>query len=304
MPDIHLPREAVTQAEDKKTNPEADKRAERDKFIGLAMSRFKVAAEASVRSREQSLDDLKFITGEQWPDNIKNERGLDNRPCLTINRCPTIIRQVTNQEREKRPATQVNPVGGGADQDTAEVFQGIIRHIEVQSEAEIAYDDAFESMVGIGFGYWRIFPEYINDEAGNPTFDQELKIARVKNPFCVYFDPGAVQPDYSDALYCFVVEDLTKEEYEDMYPKTEMAGLTDFTSIGNTAPNWASQDKIRVAEYFYVVTERHMIYQLADGTVTTDLQPGQNAIKSREEIVRKVEWAKINAVEVLEGDEN
>lgn len=304
MPDdIHLPRQAVSPAEDKKSNTKADRKADVAAFIGKAMSRFKIAAEASAKSREESLDDLKFITGEQWPNNIKNDRGLDGRPALTINRCPTIIRQVTNQEREKRPATQVNPVGGGADQDTAEVLQGIIRHIEVQSEGEIAYDDAFESMVGIGFGYWRIYPEFINDPDGHPSFDQELKIARVKNPFCVYFDPACVQPDYSDANYCFVIEDLTKDEFKDAYPDAELSGLTDMQSIGDSAPNWVSQDTIRVAEYFYVETKRKKIYLLASGKIVDSLEDvpeGQNVINSRDMEVRQVEWAKINAVEILE----
>lgn len=300
MPDdIHIPRQAYVEPK-KKSTPEDDAKAADSAFIAKALARFKIAAEASAKSREDSLDDLKFITGEQWPNNIKNDRGLDGRPALTINRCPTIIRQVTNQEREKRPATQVNPVGGGADQDTAEILQGIIRHIEVQSEGEIAYDDAFESMVGIGFGFWRIFPEYINDPSGKPSFDQELKIARVKNPFTVYFDPGCVQPDYSDAQYCFVIEDLTKNEFTSAYPNSDLCGMTDMQSIGDAAPNWVSQDTIRVAEYFYLVTKKKRIFQLADGSIVEELQEGQNAINNREMETKHVGWAKISAVDILE----
>ncbi len=129
---------------------DAQKRIAREKFMRLALERFQLAAEAEQRTRTDALDDLEFRSGKQWPDDITTQRGLDGRPCLTINRLPPIIRQVTNEQRQQRPSIQINPVGSGADQDTAEIIQGIIRHIEVNSDAEIAYDTAFESAVTIG----------------------------------------------------------------------------------------------------------------------------------------------------------
>src|SRR5690242_14304095 len=110
------------------------------KFLSKAKERFELANRAENSWRADSLDDWKFSVGEQWPADIRTARVQDGRPCLTMNRLPTIIAQVTNDERQQRPGVNVNPVGNGADRETAEIFQGIIRHIEVRSDAEIARD--------------------------------------------------------------------------------------------------------------------------------------------------------------------
>ena len=149
---------------------------------------------------------------------IKAQRQLDGRPCLTINKLPQYILQVTNEQRQQRPAIQVNPVGDGADVDTAEILQGTCRHIEVNSNAEVAYDTGFDSMVRGGFGFWRIVTDYITTE----TEDQEIFIKRIKNPFTVYYDPTCQEADYSDANYCFIVEDLLAEEFKNQFPESKV----------------------------------------------------------------------------------
>lgn len=248
------------------------------RFLRLAQERFKLAAEAESATRKDALDDLDFRVGNQWPRDLEMSRTLDSRPCLTMNRLPATIRQVTNEQRQQRPSIQVNPVGDGADKDTAEILQGTVRHIEVASDAEIAYDTAFEQMVTSGFGFWRVMTEVI-DPATN---QQEIRIKRVKNPFSIYWDPAAVEPCYEDARYCFVIEDVPISEYEEQYGDTDAAKLSDFSSVGDNAPDWATKDTIRVAEYFYV-KETHD-------------ESGQ--------VQRKVKWAKINAVEIIDGNED
>ena len=107
--------------------------------------------------------------GEQWPQEIVRQRQLEGRPCLTINRLPAFIRQVVNDARQVKPAVKVHPVDSSADPETAEIFNGLIRHIEYSSNADVAYDTAIESAVGMGFGYWRVGL----DHADSDTFDPE-----------------------------------------------------------------------------------------------------------------------------------
>jgi Phage P22-like portal protein len=241
------------------------------RFLDLARERFHLASDATSKLRSDALDDLEFRTGRQWPREIEMQRQIDGRPCLTMNRLPQFIRQVTNEQRQQRPSVQVNPVGDGADTETAEIEQGLIRHIEVQSDAEIAYDHGFDCMVTGGFGYWRVITKVLNPTSGM----QEIYIRRVKNPFVIYFDPAATEPDYSDARYCFIIEDMPRSEYIAEYGNTEAATLSDFGSLGDNAAEWATRDTIRVAEYFYV----------------------KGGVDDPE---RKVKWAKINAMEVLD----
>ena len=268
-------------------------------LISLALERFNRCVESESATRRDALDDLRFSVGEQWPNEIKTQRDLDGRPCLTMNRLPQFIRQITNEQRQQRPAIQVNPAGNAATVDIAEVLSGMIRHIEVRSDAEIAYDTGFECATRTGFGYWRVLTEYVDGD----TFDQELKIARIKNQFMVYFDPDSCEPDYSDAQFAFIFQDLGEEEYRGQYPKSHLASLEGAASVGDSARLWHGEDQIRVAEYFYVVKEKHTIAQLKDGSIVSDkhvVLATLDVVKTREVVEPTVKWAKINAVEALE----
>src|SRR6267142_3674299 len=116
-------------------------------FMKLARERFKIAVDAESSEREKRLEDLKFATGDQWPQETKRIRDASNRPCLTINRYPAVKGQIVNEQRAQRPQIIVKPVGGGADEDDAMMLEGLLRHIQVNSDAEIAFDTAFEHMV-------------------------------------------------------------------------------------------------------------------------------------------------------------
>ena len=223
-------------------------------FLNLALDRFKLAAEAEATLRRDALDDLEFSVGEQWPSDIKADRQLNGRPCLTINVLPQFIKQVTNEQRQQRPAGTVNPVGNGADIDTAQIEQGIVRHIEVLSDAEVADDYAFEYMVRIGFGY-----ERLDTKLTSPKGDQqEICVRLIRNPFCVYLDPNAQELDRSDARWGFLVEDIPVSEFKEQYKDSKLAigaaTLNEYMSVGDMTPGWASNSgplpTVRVAEYW------------------------------------------------------
>src|SRR3990167_4943451 len=223
-----------------------------DAFLALARERFKLCVTAEAEQRTAQLFDYKFSAGGefQWTDADRALRG--NRPMLVNNRTDIYIKQTTNQARQQVGAIQVAPVDSGSDPDTAETLEGVIKHIERISDADVAYSTASDHQARMGVGYLRVVPEYL-DEQG---FDQELKIKRVRNRFSVYCDPAAQEPDGSDARFWFVVEDIESNpdgsgEYQERYPKTEAATLTDFASVGAEAPHWFPKGKVRIAEYFY-----------------------------------------------------
>jgi Phage P22-like portal protein len=262
-------------------------------YLKLAQTRWKLASDAEASSRRDSLEDLDFSIGKQWPATVLAQRELDGRPCLTMNRQPQFVRQITNEQRQQRPALQINPVGDGATTDLAKIFQGCVRHIETISDAEVPRDTAFDSMVRIGFGHWRI----VTEEVG-PDGEQEIKIKRILNAFTVYWDPNSVEADRSDAKWCFIVEDLPPEEYKHQFPKSTLAGLSDFTSVGDTAPQWITKETIRVAEYF-TFQDAADIKDDDDGEPLAEETDDAKAIRANSEHV--VMWSKISALEVLDG---
>lgn len=300
MPDEMV---SVTIKTDEQANRIAD---ETEEFLALASKRFRLVEEAESETRHLSLDDLKFSLGDQWPDDIQSSRTADLRPCLTINRIPPIINQVINDERQNRPGIIISPIGDKGDIDTAQMIQGMVRHIERVSEADVAYDTGFESSVRIGFGYWRVITQYSSDD----SFDQEIKIVRIKNPFSVFYDPGTEEADYSDADFCFIITDMPLHEYKLDFPDSEVASLDDFVGTGNQFPGWMTKDYVRVAEYYYVEQVPKKLFKLENGQILTEDdyekligEEKPNVIDQRDIITREVKWAKINAIEVLEQED-
>jgi len=146
----------------------------------------------------------------QWDGRIAKERRDEGRPMLTINRLPSFMRQVVNDARQNSPSIKVHPADDGADVETAEVINDLIRNIEYTSDADVAYDTAIECAVTNGYGYWRITADYSYDD----SFDQDLKIVRVRNPFAVFGDPDSTAGDSSDWDVAYITDRYSKAAFE------------------------------------------------------------------------------------------
>jgi len=288
-------------------------------IIETALHRMTMAIAAYSDSREDELDDLRFYAASpdnqfQWPADVLATRGsvqgqtINARPCLTINKLPQHVRQVTNDQRQNRPSGKVIPADDKADVEVAEIFNGMVRHIEYMSDADVAYDTACENQVAYGEGYIRLLTEYENAN----SFDQNIKIGRVRNSFSVYMDPTIQDPCGSDAQWCFVTEDLMLEDFERMFPDAQPVSSLQAQSVGNEsyAP-WLSVDTIRIADYYYVEHEKATL-NLYYGNVSAMkgspedqqmVQMGMKPIKSRIVDVKKVKHCKINGFEVLESND-
>jgi hypothetical protein len=281
--------------------------------------RLQMAQAAYSDSREDELDDLRFMAGSpdnqwQWPADVLATRGsvqgqtINARPCLTINKLPQHVRQVTNEQRQNRPSGKVIPADDNADVEVAEIFNGVVRHIEYMSDADVAYDTACDNQVTYGEGYIRLLTEYCNDE----TFDQDIKIGRVRNAFSVYMDPTIQDPCGADAEWCFVTEDILKTEYERMFPDATPISTLYSQGVGDQGiSSWLQEDTIRIAEYFYYTYERSTLHLYPDNETAfkgsnRDKQLGAmfgKPIRTREVDRKKVMWMKTNGFDVLDERE-
>ena len=290
-------------------NPDGDR-------LATMRHRFTVASAAYSDSREDELDDLRFMAGSpdnawQWPADVLATRGavqgqtINARPCLTINKLPQHVRLVTNEQRQNRPSGKVIPADDKADVAVAEVFQGIVRHIEYLSDADVAYDTACDNQVTYGEGYIRILTEYCRED----SFDQDLRIGRVRNSFSVYMDPMIHDPCGSDAEWCFITEDIPKEEYERLYPDALPISVMMSQGVGDQSLSmWMSQETVRIAEYFYIEHEKRTLNLYPDNITAFNNSPQDKQLKamfgkplkSRTSEHRQVKWLKTNGFEVLE----
>lgn len=229
-------------------------------LLRKARERFQEAETAWSENRKLALDDDKHLNGEQWPQEVLEERK--GRPCLTINRLPGFVDQVVGDQRQNRPRIKVRPVDDKSDTDTATILEGLIRNIEYTSCADNAYDTAFENAANHGFGYFRILKDY----ASHDTFDQDLKIARVRNSYSVLFDPQAQEVDYSDARYCFVFETISKDEFKERFPNATMHSF-EALQTGDLYEGWFLSDSVRIAEYWERIPTEKTIVLLSNGIV-------------------------------------
>ena len=276
-----------------------------DSRIQEAIDFLKFSNEADTENRQKGLDDLKFSSGDQWPIEVQNSRHLEARPCLTINKLDAYVRQIVNQMRQSRPRMRAHSMNSEANAKVADVITGIFKHIEVNSDADTAYDTAGEYAVRIGWGYWRVITDYVRED----SFDQEIYIRPIDNPFSVYFDPNSIQPDGSDAEKVLITTLMSKDDFKIQYPGADDGGDFNQRGTGDFDPDWVQKEDIRVAEYFYVERKKTKLLLLSDGTkVYKDEAPspeilaaaGIMVVGERETMRKQIKWCKLTGLEILE----
>ena len=277
-------------------------RSDKD-ILEEARDRMKRCIDDYNEERTKQKDDLLFSTLEQWPSNIRAAREGDPngaRPCLTIDQINQYIVQVVNDMRQNKPSIRARPVDDFSDIETAEVFQGIIRQIEDQSTAQVAYATAGESAVRVGEGYFRIITEYESEY----SFDQIIRIKRVPDMFCVYLGNHEM-PDGSDAEYGFIFEWMPLEVFRRQWPKAKYTA-TEFSELQTDyAGNWWDNEKICVAEYFYFDYEDVELVFTPQGSMTRKdydelPEPRPEITDTRQSKIPSVKWCKLTGVEILE----
>ena len=235
-----------------------------------ADTRFHRCVNWESNARRLFMDDYRFANadadnGYQWPNDIRRNRDVDERPCLTINKTRQHNLQIVNDARQNKPGIRIKGTGNGATYESAQVYESVCRHIEYISSAQASYDLATKFQVDAGIGYFRVVTDYIDPK----SFDQEIYIRPVQDPLTIYMDPDAKEIDKSDMKYCFVFDNIPREEFEQRYPEYKDKIPPDM-AFGTGQSDWISKYQVRVAEYYEVVETADELfhYTADDGTVT------------------------------------
>lgn len=277
-----------------------------DDFLALVRERYKRCIEAETDNRDRAREALKFRDLDQWDEFTRNERTNDPegaRPCLVVDKLNQHVNQVVNDERQNRPQIKVRPVEGG-DVEVAKVYDGLMRHIQDRSHADIAYDTGFEAAVDGGFGYWRILTEY----ADPLSFDQDIMIARIRNRFSVYLDPEHQQPDGSDAKYGFILYKVSRKEFKREFGASADDALGGFAAEGREFIEWYGEDWVVYAEYYWREVKKERICLLSNGEVVRAADYDDAALEAsglskeaeRETETCTIRWRKLTATKILD----
>lgn len=290
-----------------------DERKDKE-IVQEAYDNFKDAKDWETPFQTLYVIDTKFANadsdnGWQWPDDLRTDRQINKRPSLTINKVRTKVDLISNEGAQNEVSIQVSPTGKESSFESAEIYEGLIRHIESSSGALSIYQDAYVSAIEGGIGYWRVITEYEDEE----TFNQTLRIAPVIDQMGVYLDPNIKKKDGSDAKYGFMFDEVPRKQFDKQYPDLHLPAET---GLGETEM-WIREDYVRVAEYYRIVeTKNELIYMVDEqGNAATfkrsDIpakyrkqveQDEKNGMEVKKRTVwdKQLEWYKIAGSKIID----
>lgn len=259
-----------------------------DKLIATAHKRLESARAAEQEIRQEATIDKNFLIGKQWDEKIRRERIADGKSALVINRLNAFRNQVVNDIRQNNPQARVSPRRDGT-KETAEVYEGLIRAIQYDSDAKVAFREAAKYAVGSSYGVFALVAELVDEETGQ----HEIKIEPIFDPDTVFFDPHAMKPDRSDARWAMKLVPMSRIEFNERWPNAKANGQ----NFAEGPPGWMDPrgdgDHVMVAEYYCI--EEAGYSDVALGNEDEDRPPRPRKTKGKE-LVKHI----INGVEELE----
>jgi hypothetical protein len=233
-------------------------------ILDQAKDDFKRCHDAETTQRQVSQDDLDFaILGKQWPDDVVTQREKEGRPCLTINRLPAFLKQVTNDSRQNRPNIEVKPTGDGASVETARIQNDLIRNIWTTSQGDVVVDTALDFATAMGFGYGVVRVDYSCED----SFDQDIMLERVSNPFSIYGDPDSREATSIDWNIAFITDWYSKSRYQAKGWKWEDAKKPQSFESDGKEELWYDGERVRVAERWTRTEVETELVKLSDGKI-------------------------------------
>lgn len=277
------------------------KKADTKALLLEARKRYQQCVEFERDNRNAYRDDMRFIhePGCQWDELSKRERGKD-RPMYEFNHTRVTAKNVINEMRANRPTAKFRPTED-SDKPIADAREGIAKNVCSHSDFDSVRDYAAEHQVGGGMGAWRIDTAYVDDT----SFDQDLAIASIHNPLCIYADWSCQDPVKRDANYWFVISQISEDSYKSKYKTKEVVEFSQDELID--LDDVSEDDRVWVAEYWRKEpTERHLC-QLSDGAVidkadsTNVIPDGVTVVKERKFVGSKIVQYIISDDSILEG---
>ena len=263
-------------------------------------------------NREASLEDLRFMVGDQWDDLTRQRREAARKPVLTVNRLPAFVAQVLGSRRLNETEILVRPDNGGNKQ-VAEVREGLIRQIQKDSIAKDAYDNALAGAVMAGLGAFQVRLAYEPDD----VFTQKIEIQKIADHMAVLWDYRNTSSTGRDANNCFVVDTMSKASFYGAYPwATPSDVMSDMNLRGDLRMvGWVSVDDIRVVNYWRRRWRERTLAMMKGGSVI-EVTPemgddvfSQIMVDNGQPVIRrtKAAYAQMyvcSGVDILEGPYN
>ena len=205
-------------------------------------------SETSLRDRVNEAHNFLEKRDGQWEPEIIQHMGA--RPRYTFDKCNPVVDGIAGEIQGADFDIRVRPMGGDATKDIAKTYDGLIRNIETISNASDVYSAAARDMVGAGIGGWEIIVDWVDGDSFNQDF-----IIRTIHDYenRVWFDPGSIRQDKSDAKYCFVLDNLMPDEFKERFPDAAAVSVGD-SRISDVY--YEKPDFVTVGRIIYIEEEK------------------------------------------------
>jgi hypothetical protein len=240
-------------------------------YIQTMRQRFDASKTGWSTVREDYRLDCRFASGDpadQWASDVKTDCDDEGVPALVFDRLNPMVMGIVNATRKERPQPTVMP-GDGGDEETADVIEGKLRHIQYASRAEVPYSHAELCATIGGWGFYLVEKEYSQKSPlpGQPmSYDKEPRVKRILDPMCSFPDPAVQEPDFSDAEFWFIRSRIKRSEYPAQFEDQRPMEFPFDETSGPMADDWGDKENVWVAKYYWIERKKHHRVSLWDGT--------------------------------------
>ena len=240
-----------------------------DNTIGILRKWFRAAVDAAHEWRKEAQEDYDFVAGKQWSDNERKQLAESGRPPIVINRIKPLINILSGYQRLNRYDIDFLPRTND-DMAICQVRKGVTKYVLDRSDYDSQESMVFLDAVICGVGWFDVGYKFNDGEQ-----DGEAYVRRT-DPFGVYVDPEAHEPDFSDAKYICRATWADKDELTNTYPEhadainaaySEYDTAENDYDYGRSERLWYTQEtkKARLVECWYKKRAKQTMLVLSDG---------------------------------------
>ncbi len=219
------------------------------------------AQEPEQYGRERVQTQKDFCLVSMWDDTTT--KMMDGRYRGEFDQISPINDQISGEMANSNFAISVSPAGGGATEDVADTYAGLIRNIENISNADALYSQIGDSLVMAGLDGFEVVQKFLDAN----TFDQDLVFEPITDFYkSVWFDLGAAKQDKSDATWAIKQKEMPAAAYKKMFPEGKGVSMGDGL---DTTDNYQRNkyESVTVGQLYYKKSVDIELVKMTSGAV-------------------------------------
>jgi hypothetical protein len=175
---------------------------------------FSDAYKSQTEFRTEVVDNLKMLSGDQWPDELKAKLREQGMAPIVINRMLMPILFLAGVQRQTRQEPKLIAFEAG-DTHSTEMMNALVHWVLDQNNADDLDSRVFLDKISVGLGWWKAYVDFT-------VKDLEGKIClHRRHPLTVFADPNWLDSGWEDAQYVMDAQWFSEAEASERWPEHE-----------------------------------------------------------------------------------